>query len=132
MAKQEIMLAWATRLIDGDIPQGIHALGTPDGKRCCLGVLCDMAVEAGVIDPPTVVNTGDADRPTYELSYDGQHVYLPISVQSWAGLDSADPVLVDCPDDDHRHVQCDETGSQMNDRHVPFVQIGETIRRKFG
>ena len=67
-------------LRSGEIPRGRSRLGTPDGKRCGLGVLCDMAVEDGIIAPPEAL----ADNGRY--SYDD--TVLPESVVSWAGMQS--------------------------------------------
>jgi hypothetical protein len=41
---------WIDRLESGQVPQAQSQLGTSNGARCCLGVLCDIAVEVGVID----------------------------------------------------------------------------------
>lgn len=47
----------------------------PTGKKlhCCLGVLCEVAVQEGVIP-----------------SFDGSECYLPIEVQKWASLKTSD------------------------------------------
>lgn len=46
----EVRKAWAERLRNpGDIVQGYDSLAPDTRSRCCLGVLCDLAVQAGVI-----------------------------------------------------------------------------------
>lgn len=45
---------WIARLRDPNAKQRRRHLGAPTGERCCLGVACDIAVEHGVIPPPTV------------------------------------------------------------------------------
>lgn len=70
----EVRKAWAERLRNpGDIVQGINALAPSEKERCCLGVLCDLAVEAGVIRD--------------YLAYDG---VPPDSVDLWAGFPMTD------------------------------------------
>ena len=53
--KQEIKQQWITALRSGNYPQGRGYLRRidDDGKEgyCCLGVLCELAVNAGVILP---------------------------------------------------------------------------------
>jgi hypothetical protein len=83
----EIRARWAAALRSGTYRQGHHALHQQqlDGdKFCCLGVLCDLAVKAGVqVD---VFRNG-------ETSYDGFPDILPPSVAAWAGLDGPNPYL---------------------------------------
>lgn len=58
--KAEIAELWIDRLLNGGITQTVEILGSPDGSRCCLGVLCDLAVEAGVLPAPVVWTQHDA------------------------------------------------------------------------
>ena len=44
--KKEIAEKWVAKLRSGEIKQGTGFLRRSTGERCCLGVLCDMAVEA--------------------------------------------------------------------------------------
>lgn len=90
---EEIKERWLARLESGEIKQTRQYLGRPSGSRCCLGVLCDIAVEDGIIDPPvvrTMKNYGDEKPPTNYLEYDGQTGGLPQSVVEWAGLNNSD------------------------------------------
>ncbi len=65
----EVRAAWADRLEANPERQGKgHLAPTPD-TRCCLGELCDMAVEAGVID-----------------GYDALDGLPPSPVTQWSGL----------------------------------------------
>lgn len=68
-AKNPVVKKWVAALRSGKIKQAHGYLGTPDGNRCCLGVLCDLAVESGII-------------PSFKLS----SVYMPEKVAEWAGL----------------------------------------------
>lgn len=49
-----IQKEWVAALRSGLIPQGMGALGTSDGSRCCLGVACDILVKHGLIPSPIV------------------------------------------------------------------------------
>jgi hypothetical protein len=81
MTKKEIRNLWIERLRSGTIKQGIGRLAIED-TRCCLGVLCDIAVEQQVIQPPTVNENG--------TTFYGVHdQLLPRIVKDWAGLKDA-------------------------------------------
>ena len=62
---------WVQALRSGKYKQAHGTLGKEDGSRCCLGVLCDLAVEAGVIKTFNLYST-----------------CLPEEVTMWAGLSS--------------------------------------------
>lgn len=61
MPNQEVMREWVSRLRSGDYTQGTGKLSYTDPGRndmrrhCCLGVLCDIAVEQGVMRPPATI-----------------------------------------------------------------------------
>src|SRR5258708_5541718 len=60
---------WVAALRSGKIKQTTGRLGRESGSRCCLGVLCDLAVKAKVIDDFYLPGSA-----------------LPESVRTWAGL----------------------------------------------
>lgn len=84
----EIKERWATRLESGDIKQTRGVLGRPNGNRCCLGVLCDIAVEDGIIAEPEETVHDDGKLC---LSFADSETDLPLEVMEWAELDSSDP-----------------------------------------
>lgn len=53
---------------------------------CCLGVACELAVAAGVIDPAGV-SAAKGDNGTF--LYAGNSIDLPLKVQEWLGLSSS-------------------------------------------
>lgn len=112
---------WLDRLENGNIPQATGKLGDLEGGRCCLGVLCDIAVEEGIIQPPTVYDD--------QLKYADELVILPRDVMEWAGLDynnggfSADPEKT--PD------FMDDALSYQNDQGKTFPEIAQIIRERF-
>ncbi|MFY1688153.1 hypothetical protein [Plantactinospora sp. WMMB782] len=85
--KQEVKRKWVAALRSGEFAQGEGALRrtTPSGDRyCCLGVLCEVAVRAGVIEQSQPNDHG--------FHYYGvASAVLPPSVVEWAGLDSTIP-----------------------------------------
>jgi hypothetical protein len=88
----EIKAEWLEALRSGEYQQGRENLAVrrEDGSMtyCCLGVLCDLAVRAGVdID----VNQSDyAGRVRYE----GEISILPYKVMEWAGLYDPNPQIL--------------------------------------
>lgn len=65
----KVAQAWVKALRSGKVEQAHGRLGMDDGSRCCLGVLCDLAVEAGIIK---------------DFASDSN--FLPGPVVDWAGL----------------------------------------------
>ena len=79
---------WLEALRSGEYKQGTGYLRRSD-KFCCLGVLCNLAVEAGA---PKVEE--DLLPTENVFIYNGSELVLPSSVMEWAGLNSSDPTLV--------------------------------------
>lgn len=80
--------AWTTALRSREYPQGRRNLRTNAGF-CCLGVLCDLAERAGIIESQYF---GDEDTGMIYY-YDGRSGTLPDKVMEWAGLDSDNPAI---------------------------------------
>lgn len=125
--KQDIKNRWLARLESGDIKQTKRFLGRPNGSRCCLGVLCDIAVEDGIISPPIVEEDTHGFGRTYEyLNYAGNSGELPEEVVAWAGLNSANPEY---------HVRGGAATSNLaslNDASkYNFKKIADVIRKHF-
>lgn len=91
----EIKTRWTGALRSGEYKQATGYLRTEDGY-CCLGVLCELAVQDGIIPPAR--SHDHPDGGTY-WEYDYEGAVLPEPVQRWAGLDDASP-LVPYPGDD--------------------------------
>lgn len=121
----EIKGQWLERLRDGRL-QGTRMLDYDDkfGKRrqCCLGVLCELAAEAGVVTVRTEANRGDYGNAAAVRAYcsaEGEtaRFYLPAAVAEWAGLDSITGWIPG-------H---DESLAMMNDHGNTFAQIADAI-----
>lgn len=124
---EEIKAEWTKRLRSGNIPQRTGNLGHVDGSRCCLGVLCDIAVEKDIMMAPTVDDNG-------VLSYDNNTGVLPLRVVRWAEIPP------DAYDQDNvagyyggkglygtnKHALADD-----NDHGKTFVEISNIINTEF-
>lgn len=126
---KDVKQLWVTALRSGDYTQGRRTLRYEDAdgnnRWCCLGVLCDLAVKAGIIGEPTRIVKGlppdarDCDGPWEFLDdydYDGYRSDLPKRVQEWAGLEEAVPTLRG------------STAIELNDHlSMPFPEIADRI-----
>lgn len=90
----EIKNKWVTALRSKEYKQGYKslALAKADGtvEYCCLGVLCELAVQEGIAHR----RGGSTEFGDSLISYDAQMSYLPDSVMKWAGLDSSSPTAM--------------------------------------
>lgn len=77
---------WATALESGEYKQGTGGLRDADSDTyCCLGVLCELAVEDGIIERR--LRKGFRQSPEWVYGYPGESAFLPPEVTKWAGLD---------------------------------------------
>ena len=82
----EIRTRWVAALRSGDYKQGWGWLRSGSDEYCCLGVLCELAVEDGVIAPPSYSETSDG-HSSDAYSYGGKQATPPEPVLEWAGLE---------------------------------------------
>lgn len=78
----DVAKEWVKALRSGEYTQGKTYLRSADDKFCCIGVLCDLAVEAGIIPAPT-------EKSEYAYIFGGLCT-PPKEVKNWAGLASYD------------------------------------------
>lgn len=119
----DVRRRWVAALRSGDYDQAagklthLDADGAP--RYCCLGVLCALAVEAGVV--------ASRDTLGYWRGYGVERAggesfslnYLPVEVVLWADLPSADPVV--------RTGGVPERLSTLNDAGTPFDRVARLI-----
>lgn len=147
--KADIKARWIEALKSGEYPQTKNALHRlrqiaedfPPEGFCCLGVLCEIAVQDEVID---VDLTSRASVALYDHEYTG---YLPETVVKWSGID------LDMGDDagvrfSYREIEDLLTESEavdvlsknmegtlsvadLNDSDVSFATIAKVIERVF-
>jgi hypothetical protein len=82
----DIKVRWVEALRSNNYKQAKGYLKTEDGF-CCLGVLCDIAVQDGVIAAPIKLE-GQYGEPDHYGYGSGKTGELPEEVADWAGLDS--------------------------------------------
>lgn len=103
MMDQEIKAQWVAALRSGEYKQGegylnrTHIVSVEgetepvvENRLCCLGVLCELAVKAGVTG---VVSEDYDEGTTYGTHNDSSNTYPPYGVQIWAGLEVPNPVV---------------------------------------
>jgi hypothetical protein len=109
--KTEIKEQWVKALRSGEYKQGVGLLNK-NQKLCCLGVLCELAVKAGV---PVLVSF---DKGFGCTAYDDATEMPPKSVADWAGTDRSPKV--------QHGVEYAEL-SALNDRGHSFNMIADLI-----
>lgn len=117
--KTEVKALWLTALRSGEYAQGSMRLQRSDNTFCCLGVLCDLAVKAGVIaEPVQELNNG-----SYMYGSVQNSAFLPREVAQWADVDRWGQ-LRDGPDTSHDL-------ASMNDNGATFEAIADVIENHF-
>lgn len=113
----EIKVLWVKALRSGKYRQGKHTLGKPGrcaahgAKFCCMGVLCELAVDAGIIERKVILTSQREE--IYE--YGGRSVFVPVEVEVWAGLQETNPLA------------SQRTLAKHNDKGESFSSIAEII-----
>jgi hypothetical protein len=88
----EIKSRWITALRSGDYEQTHRRLADRDGY-CCLGVLCEIAVQDQVV----FSSTGPSGIKVYTSklnSLDIEEAIPPTAVKDWAGLPDQNPIFL--------------------------------------
>jgi hypothetical protein len=121
----EIRARWTAALRSGEIPQVESVLNDGQG-RCCLGVLCDIAVADGVVPEPVFDDLHEV------WSYIGSYQLLPDEVTAWAGftaddLDEGDPVVTVQHRDREAGVVAPFGLAELNDDGWTFGEIADAI-----
>lgn len=115
----EIKERWVAALRSGNYRQGTEKLAhqmtrTMPMKHCCLGVLCELAIEDGIIEAQSSRYGVSGQMRFYGNETDGwKSTSLPVAVMEWAGVPAADPILYDgmpCSEandgDRHKGIAC--------------------------
>jgi hypothetical protein len=116
----EIKARWVTALRSGRYRQGAGSLKTTiRGKvsHCCLGVLCELAREDGV-----VVEKVTGPRSYFGSDAEQSASVLPRAVQAWAGL-PYDPAV-------KSPLGVSMKLSQLNDSGTSFYRIAGYVERQ--
>lgn len=108
--KKEVADLWVNALRSGKYKQVQGSL-CKYNSFCCLGVLCEIALENNV---PIKITTEDDNKV-----YDGHSIYLPKIVQDWAGLKN------------HMGRVNGSCLADMNDYGYTFEYIAQTIEENY-
>lgn len=128
---------WVAALRSGEYEQGQGRLHSAPGggapaEYCCLGVLSDLAVRAGVVErQPSVAEEG---QPVHEVQcyVYGRTLtasYLAPEVMEWAGLQTNDPFVVVEEEDEYGLTETSYELSELNDGGRGFEVIAAAIER---
>lgn len=128
--KQDVKDTWVAALRSGEYTQGVgflHQVTSRGNERCCLGVLCDLAVKDGV--DLHVRGSGLA------VEYNGDGYFVPGAVMAWAGLLSNEGALTeewavpvgDAADDG----PVVSSLASANDDGATFTQIADLIEERW-
>lgn len=124
----DIKANWITSLTNGEYHQGTGELRTVKDEYCCLGVLCDLAVKAGIAEWEyttasgwLVIPKGSNSEQASMLDVGG--AIIPRFIREWADLDDANPTVYRDQNDEVMAL------SQANDSlELPFTEIARMIR----
>lgn len=134
---KEAMQLWANALRSGEYAQGNGVLARADHdgvvRYCCLGVLCEVAISAGL--DIQVKNTGGT------RFFDDAELMPPESVNDWAGFATDSDYQVPIPDGfdpeegsvfENFEGQSAVELAALNDAHAyTFDQIAEQIENNY-
>lgn len=125
-----IKARWVAALRSGFYVQGYERLRGRDmeGKvrYCCLGVLCELAVQDGITKHAhdEVLSTASTTYYT-DGDFHSEKSLLPEVVANWAGLNTTSPYVDLGPDSPCITLSC------LNDQGVmSFYQIADLIERE--
>lgn len=130
----EIKAQWLHALRSGEYAQGQGHLRTDEDKFCCLGVLTDLAVEAGVAEWTPCDSFGlygdlfGVEEVLFEGTDDERSVmnYLTATprVLEWAGLNGAESLKFG----ESGYIPgLDNSLTRMNDNGMTFNEIADII-----
>lgn len=118
----DIKAAWVAALRSGEYQQGkgrLHIVDT--NSYCCLGVLCDLAKQAGIVEESPDGSFFSPDESAALKGNEGKHAWgnatfdLCWAVRDWAETPDTNPMVAG-----HRL-------SSWNDGGTPFAKIADLI-----
>ena len=137
--KREIADKWVAALRSGEYTQTTETLACDArSKHCCLGVLCELAIEDGVEMDVAEVEMDVPDANTYTM-FAGEAGGLPESVQQWADVKSRDAWVRKGAVDDSlldrlppRRLEGEKVSlAMLNDHGVEFGDIADIIEARW-
>lgn len=126
--KRDIKFRWVEALRSGRYQQGRIRLHFREGGKdrfCCLGVLCDLAVQDKVIDEPSFSRHSHA----FEYGPDKELALLPHQVIEWAGLSDQCPSVMGADFSNQCPTIMGNTLTVLNDDGTSFEDIALLIEK---
>lgn len=126
--REDIKVRWVEALRSGQYEQTEGLLANDNGF-CCLGVLCEIAVQDGVVVKEVKDQWEGDPNDNHVVTYGVGTEYamdavLPSMVYEWAELESSNPAIMY---QDVRHPISD-----LNDDYkLTFSEIADVIEREF-
>ena len=121
MMNPEVKAKWLDALRGGTYQQGVGKLRDYD-EYCCLGVLCDIAVEEGAVPGARWTSEGEMAFIDAHGEADFSDDLPPRPVVDWAGLGDGNPsVWVD---------DLSQTLAELNDTGSSFEEIADLIEEQ--
>lgn len=103
----KVAQAWVKALRSGKYRKGTGQLKTDKGRYCCLGVLCELAVKAGVVE---------SFRP------DDGNLYSYRKITKWSGLSTSNGDI-----DDGKGLDLTDYNDGSGTRPKSFAKIADLI-----
>lgn len=122
----EVKALWITALRGGDYIQGHGKLAyrsEGEMKYCCLGVLCDLALKAGIVE-----QTGHGISGV--LSFDHEISILPEVVAQWAGTEGVNPTVFVQDEKEYTLAELNDGVESTNVHPHTFTEIANMIEEK--
>ncbi len=124
MNQREVIREWVRRLRSGDYLQGRSVLEKirEDGRSefCCLGVLCRIAVEEGLISSKVLKVSPFNAVPIVEYgvteTLEGNSKLPTVGVQEWSGVN---------------YLKCCKYAHMNDSEHKTFNEIANEVERDF-
>lgn len=83
---QDIKREWVAKLRSGEYEQGRERLRSEGNQYCCLGVLCEVGVEDGMIEPPILMGEN--------YSYNMNTGFLPDALVKEYGISAQETITL--------------------------------------
>ena len=128
---KEVKALWIAALRSGEYKQGkgsLHLVNPSGETYCCLGVLCDLAWKAGIVERTFLEGdeAGMVGAYKYGVGEDAYTGVLPSDVMGWSGVEFEDGQYGDGCSDNFGRL------TNLNDvLDYNFNQIADVIEEKF-
>lgn len=134
----KVKALWLEALRSGEYDQAKGTLkeDQEDGSvgYCCLGVLCEVAVQEGVIKPAVPwkpIDDDDYMGNCGHYKYDTEMDVLPDAVMEWAGINSKSGMLPEFFTFENSEHTAGSLVDLNDDFHFDFNQIADVIEGQF-